>query len=540
MKSTGKKPVELFREWSGFIVTIVGGILALIFGDNPTTAAVSFVLFLFLALAWWYYVFRKSPKPAIGSTFRLLGKRISAAGIASLLGTLVKDCWVILRTWVVLLIIIVIAVCWGLDLVTAMQIYSEPQFEITALDTLEADRNAYEVTDQLLWHYDELSEFGIAITFTLEIVPKYSGNQEFGKVVAIISGDGDITYEKELWPHFDSDASTGSVQLTLEELVRASGLQKNSHPPINRFRLGDPFFQQAELVVQIARAADKGHPWTTEHIVVRNAPWEFQSALIERDGQRALDVFVKNLGGPGDFTVRYRLVRLKREIDPSSNFHEINGTISVAGGSEPDELVHLERRQFFTDTIFLTRQLAQGRYLVEAYAVKKQNYAQFTNPDATWRDLDSWNSHWLFGEYPSNRHVFVVTSSEFQPGEIVREGIDIRADQSWQDTGVHVQQEDRIIILQVGGAWSMFESDVGFHDADGVKDWFGAEASLPDVCLGTLVARVGTSNDNIFQVGSWIEHTSQAEGNLYLTINDQVLDDNAGRITVQIITPAEK
>jgi len=440
----------------------------------------------------------------------------------------------------VFLLIVAIAIGWGCFLWWV----SQPRFEITALDTLEADRNAYEVTDQLLWNYDKLNEFGVAITFTLEIVPKYNGKQEFGSIVALISGDGDITYEKELWPHFDSGASTWPIQLTLEELLKASGLQRNSDPPVNRFRPGDPFFQQAELVVQIARAADKGHPWATEHIVVRNAPWEFRSALVERDGQRALDVFIENLGGTGEFTVRYRLVRLKREIDPSSNLPEVNGTTTVASGNEPGELVRLERGQFFTDTIFLTGQLAQGRYLVEAYAVKKQNYVEFANPDATWSDINSLDSPWWFGGYPSNRHIFVVTTSEFPKGEIMQ--ADVHADRSWQDTGVHVQRGDRIIIVQIGGAWSMWvsdepnESDIGFHDANGVKDWFGEEAPLPQVCLGTLIARVGTGSDDIFRVGCWVEHTSQAEGNLYLAINDRIIGDNAGRLTVQIITPAEE
>jgi hypothetical protein len=81
---------------------------------------------------------------------------------------------------------------------------------------------------------------------------------------------------------------------------------------------------------------------------------------------------------------------------------------------------------------------------------------------------------------------------------------------------------------------------IGFHDANGVEGWFGPEAPLPEACLGALIARIGTGNDDIFRVGCWVEHTSQAEGNLYLAMNDKVIEDNAGRLTVQIITPADE
>ena len=120
--------------------------------------------------------------------------------------------------------------------------------------------------------------------------------------------------------------------------------------------------------------------------------------------------------------------------------------------------------------------------------------------------------------------------------------VDVYANLPWQDTGIYVQQGDRITIVQVDGTWSAWESGLEPHDANGFKDWSpDPEGPWPQAYVGALIARGGTGSDDIFLAGRWGEHKSQAERNLYLAMNDKTIADNAGRLTVQIIiTPAEE
>jgi len=378
--------------------------------------------------------------------------------------------WYVWKAWVTRtasrVLVSFVVVCAGGAWGYFMYCSARPQFEIIALDTLASDKNAYELTDQLIWNRDNLDEYGVGITFPLEIVPKYGGQQGFGSVVALISGDGKETFERELWPDFGSESGTQQIHLTLSELVQASGLRENSNPPTNRFRPGDPFFQQAKLIVRVVRAADKEHPWATEEITIRNTPWELRSALVLRDGRRAADVYFRNLGGAGWFTVRYRLVRLEKEIG-SSDLPEVSGTTSIATWNEPDELVYLEKGQFFTDTVFLTNQLAQGRYLLEAYAVKKQDYVQFADPDTTWRNLNSMNTPWWFGEYPSNMHVFVVTTPEFPIDATIQAEWERLRDEQGVDLGIALEPAEEVTSATgtVGLRQVFEEGEIYVHDS---------------------------------------------------------------------------
>lgn len=278
---------------------------------------------------------------------------------------------------------------------------SQPHFAITAFDTLKSDPNAYELTDMLIWNQNNLDEYGVGITFTLQIRPIYYGKQQFGQVIVLIAGDSDNPpLEKPLWSDFRAGVSTQQIQLTLPELLRASGLKTNSNPPNNIFSSGDLPFQQAKLTVRVVPAGDKTHTWDSTEIAIRNAPWEIRSSLVSRNGRREADVYVKNLGGAGEFTVRYHLARIEELTGPST---------TIEAWNEPRELVYLKRGEFFTNTVPLPSGLAQGRYLLEIYAVKRQNFVQFEDTSATWENLNSLDSPWWFGRYPTDILNFVET-----------------------------------------------------------------------------------------------------------------------------------
>ncbi|MCP4544616.1 MAG: hypothetical protein GY832_46530 [Chloroflexi bacterium] len=727
MKSTGKNPVKLLREWSGLIITIVAGILALILKNAPRVAVVALVTAFVAAISWWYNVVRKIPKSSVGSTIRLLRKRIPKARTTLLCIVLLRKCFRLFVKWAALLIIIAGTLIWAWFLRQALQPYLEPQFEITALNTLTEDKNAYEVTDSLPDARDVLSSGGVGITFTLQIRPEYSGEKTFGQVVVIVSGSaGQESLERVLWTDLGKDSKTQFVHLTLSEVNLLSGIKGNFDPPHNTLAAADRPFQQAKLIVQIAPKSNTEHPWASQEILIRNAPWHQRSELVWRTNHHEVDLYVKNLGGTGDFTVYSTLVHLDRKVD--TNPHPMwNGATRIADGRTPQKMETLEPGEFFTDTLVLSGQLSPGHYLVEIYAIKKQKYVHFLESDISW---DNPPAPWWFSR-DGNRHYFVIPASEievdaaiqaerdrlrdeqdidlgspiepakevvstvgteglhqvFEEGEIYAhndqetyalygpifehyrmldsdernklgfpisstlavtsssgitgtmmwfegqvegssaiyasakgvaavkgrigqsyfadngghtgwlgfpladvqyvkdsdvqmfeygyivyhypcEGglvsceqderdwnrppvaytylasrgtiFDVYADQVWQDTGVHVQQGDRISIVQIDGAWSMFAPNVELHDANGAEGWFDEEAPLPHACLGTLIARVGTGNDHIFRVGRWVEYTSQAEGNLYLAMNDKVIEDNASHLTVQIITSAEE
>ena len=277
----------------------------------------------------------------------------------------------------------------------------QPHFEITALKTLVNDHNAYELTDMLIWNCEkaEDEQYRVDIAFPIEIRPRYYGSQRLGRVLAVISGDGAASKEVVLWEDFTRDASTQHVTLTLAELVTISGLNGNSDPEVNRLNLEKHYFEQANVRIQIVQEAQKTRPWHSESITVRNAPWQEIASLVYRRDRREVDVYVKNLGGEGDFTVRYRLARHDTMVP--------YGT-TIKARNEPATLVHLKTGESFTLTIPFPDNLGYGRYSIEVYAVKKQIYVKFTDDRATWSDLSSLNVPWWFGGSPTQVFYFNV------------------------------------------------------------------------------------------------------------------------------------
>jgi hypothetical protein len=314
--------------------------------------------------------------------------------------------------WLISFAIVAATLGWGYFLYKQ----SQPRFEITALDTLEGDHNAYELTDMLIWNQDELDEYGVAITFTLEIRPSYYGKRRFGEVVARISGDGDSLIEKPLWKDFTADSQTRQIHLTLPELLAASGLKENSKLPSNSFGADGLPIEQATLNVSVVQAARSGSPWSTEDITIRNAPWELRADLVWRDGEGQVDTYVCNHGGDGDFSVGYHLARVGGEFGSSSHpMH--NGATSFGSWASPSEFIHLEKGSFLTHTTTLPDDLPAGRYLLEVYPFKKQNYAQFDSSSTSWTSPNTVGVPWWFsgldGPMRYDRLAFVITESEF-------------------------------------------------------------------------------------------------------------------------------
>jgi hypothetical protein len=472
---------KALRDWLSLIVAVVAGFFSWLFKDNLGAAGVGWVVFIVAAVSWWYSVIRRIPSSRLG--FKVRSVRMPA-----------WRAWFLLAVkGAVFLIILALAGVWGWLLWRDAQPYFAPQFEITALDTLQGDENAYELTDNLIWNQDRLDQpeeksadqsedesdhkFSVGITFTLQIRPTYWGRTRFGKVVALVSGAAEHLEPIELWDDFTNESSTTEIHLSLQEILQASGLEKNTDPFNTRFQVDDSPFKQSRLTVQVAPATDTKHPWASQEITLRNAPWDVHAELMYRQNGYEVDASVTNLGAPGDFSVIYDLVRMNEEIGSSTD-PGASGTTPAGYWNEPKDLEPLGQGESFTATVRLPDQLATGRYLLDVYPYKKQSFVRLKDEDATWSDLESMLDLWLFAG-PYERFVIVIAEPQFAMDPLIQaewdrlrnEGVDLgiplRVDEDvTSSTGTigrrQVFQEGEIYVYN-GQAYALYGAILEHH-----------------------------------------------------------------------------
>jgi hypothetical protein len=113
--------------------------------------------------------------------------------------------------------------------------------------------------------------------------------------------------------------------------------------------------------------------------------------------------------------------------------------------------------------------------------------------------------------------------------------VEIFADQDWQSTGIRVNAGDLLVITQVGGTWSECP-DYGcpFRDGNGnlESDPYGGNNILSDCYHAALIGRL--SEYNLFCIGTAYSGTASETGILELRINDNVIEDNAGALSVRV------
>ncbi len=107
----------------------------------------------------------------------------------------------------------------------------------------------------------------------------------------------------------------------------------------------------------------------------------------------------------------------------------------------------------------------------------------------------------------------------------------IRGDQDWQNTGASVNSGDRFAIIYDSGEWSPWEG--GSCDGNGMPD---TDPVINNIVTGvlhaSLIGRIGSQDP--FFIGNSFSHIVDQTGNIYLRINDTVLEDNSGEITISI------
>jgi hypothetical protein len=109
--------------------------------------------------------------------------------------------------------------------------------------------------------------------------------------------------------------------------------------------------------------------------------------------------------------------------------------------------------------------------------------------------------------------------------------IRIYAYRDWQSTGVRVHEGDTLI-LKAEGTWLYTPEE--YHGPEGHRTYRAPSFyPLPSVPGGALIGRIGEEGKPHY-VGDRLRWRAQSGGMLYLRIDDDILSDNEGFVTVEI------
>jgi hypothetical protein len=115
--------------------------------------------------------------------------------------------------------------------------------------------------------------------------------------------------------------------------------------------------------------------------------------------------------------------------------------------------------------------------------------------------------------------------------------IAVYAYRQWQSTGIDLAPGDQVRI-RASGEWQ-YSPYVGLHGPEGGGRPVTVDTyPMPRLDGGVLLGRVGEAGE-VFYVGRGTTWFAESPGRLYLRINDDLLGDNAGALTVSVdVIPA--
>ena len=131
------------------------------------------------------------------------------------------------------------------------------------------------------------------------------------------------------------------------------------------------------------------------------------------------------------------------------------------------------------------------------------------------------------------RSVYAAVLGNATPGAVATSGTTIRvpANQAWTDTGITVNQGDKVV-FQASGEITFGRSPGQTATPDGGPDR-KPNYPLPSVPVGALIGKVGNSAP--FGIGTQSQPLPMpASGRLMLGVNDNELADNGGAYTVVV------
>jgi hypothetical protein len=113
------------------------------------------------------------------------------------------------------------------------------------------------------------------------------------------------------------------------------------------------------------------------------------------------------------------------------------------------------------------------------------------------------------------------------------DNIQIFAYRDWQSSGVHVQEND-LLTIKAEGTWLYTPGE--YHGPEGHRRYASPPFyPLPGVPGGALIGRIGEGGPP-FYVGKQVRWQAHEAGLLYLRIDDDILSDNEGYVTVAVET----
>jgi hypothetical protein len=131
---------------------------------------------------------------------------------------------------------------------------------------------------------------------------------------------------------------------------------------------------------------------------------------------------------------------------------------------------------------------------------------------------------------PSNA---VATSGTANLQAPTGNGISVSAKQAWTPTGMTVRKGETLNFNATGEVQLSGDSN-DVASAYGAKSGRkAANSPLPNVLAGALIGRIGT-NGQPFPIGTGVPVTMPAAGQLFLGVNDDGFEDNAGEFRVDI------
>jgi len=117
----------------------------------------------------------------------------------------------------------------------------------------------------------------------------------------------------------------------------------------------------------------------------------------------------------------------------------------------------------------------------------------------------------------------------------------IYAYRSWQSVGLTLHPGE-VFTIKAQGRW-LYSPDVGYHGPQGSSVQYPAPVYYPlsNKIGGCLIGRVGETGKP-FYVGRGTTVQTKVFGPLYLRINDDIVTDNDGYVTVEVTVhqPEEK
>lgn len=112
----------------------------------------------------------------------------------------------------------------------------------------------------------------------------------------------------------------------------------------------------------------------------------------------------------------------------------------------------------------------------------------------------------------------------------------VPANAGWVNTGLTVYQGQTLLFNTTGEVRLSTAADDVANAAGSTKGRYAANAPLPSSLAGALIGRIGNSAP--FGIGNQTSIPSPASGTLWLAVNDDVFNDNAGEFGVDITPQA--